>query len=326
MEQFVADFPDQIRKALSSELSLKPSCAPVRYVLCAGMGGSGIGSQLAVSLLGDNLQVPVISVKDYHLPAWLQEGGLLILSSYSGQTEEVLSLLDQAQNRSCQIACISSGGELAEIAERKGYNLIRLPEGGPPRAMLAYSLVAQLQLLNHYGLLREAVDGSLHEAVDLLDREAGPIRMQASSIATKILGRIPVLYAETRWQALLRRILQQFNENAKILGWSHVFPELNHNEIQGWTEHREYLSLVLFDSILDHPQTQKRIGISNDMLNQVCSRVIRVKGNYDQVWDQGLFWLHLGDWISVELASLRSVDPMDIAAIDFLKAQLAKAV
>ena len=325
MEGMIRSFPRQLREALAVADRVRLSdSVPVDAALTAGMGGSGIGADLVVTLADDDLSVPFSAIKDYRLPAWAGPRTLVIASSYSGNTEETLEVLDQALAAGCAVTCVGSGGALADRALERGFDHIEIPGGQPPRTCLGYSLVQQFEILAHYGLVGRAYRQGIERAAAMLEERQEEIRRIAAQLATQLAGKLPVLYGASRWRPVLSRWCQQINENAKALCWMNVFPELNHNELEGWHRVRDDFAVVLFRSALDHPRTARRIAISGDILRKRCSTVIELDAVGADVWEQAFWWVHLGDWLSFEMATLRQVDPVRIDTIEFLKAELAR--
>ncbi len=322
MDELIKTFPDQLRQALAiaESAKLKPANAP-RQVLVAGMGGSGIGADLVAALTRP--AAPMITIKDYHLPAWAGPETLVIVSSYSGETEETLSVLEQALRQKCRIIGIASDGTVARLAAERNFDHVIVPGGRPPRSTLGFSVVQQLNILHHYGLIRSYAEEVRHVA-DFLEERQQTIRANAVKLSKELLNSTPVLYGASDWEAVLRRWCQQIQENGKMLCWMNVFPELNHNELVGWRDLREDLSVLFFTSPLDHPRTARRIAITRSVVSNCCERVFVIEAEGSDRWEQTFFWVHSGDWLSVELASLRQVDPVEIAVIDRLKVELAK--
>ena len=158
MKRLVSQFTKQLLEALEigKSAKLKTNKNEISSMVITGLGGSGIGGTIAIQLVAAQLKIPVIINNDYTLPEFVNENTLVIVSSFSGNTEETLEALKKAQLAKAEIACITSGGKLAEIAKTKNYNLIILPKAFSPRAMLTYSVVQQLFLFNHYGLINDS--------------------------------------------------------------------------------------------------------------------------------------------------------------------------
>ena len=141
MQRLVSQFTNQLTEALEigQNANLKAAKSTISNMVITGLGGSGIGGKIATQFVSDQLKIPVSINNDYTLPSFVSENTLVIVSSFSGNTEETLEALRVAQDKNAEIACITSGGKLTEIAKEKGYNLITLPEAFSPRAMLTYS-------------------------------------------------------------------------------------------------------------------------------------------------------------------------------------------
>lgn len=322
MELLIRQFPEQLEQALdiADRAILRPA-GSVKQVLVAGMGGSGIGADLVAGLARPS--VPMQAVKDYQLPNWAGPETLLIASSYSGNTEESLSVLDQALSKGCRVVGVSSGGRVSELSAERDFDLIVVPGGRPPRSTLGYSVVQQLHILHHFDLIRD-YRSAVRRVAERLARRQEQLREQAAELAAWMVDRTPVLYGAATWQAVLLRWCQQIQENGKMLCWMNVFPELNHNELVGWRDERPDLAVLFFSSNLDHSRTARRIHWTRDVIEPYCDRIRMLDAEGSDHWEQAFQWIHTGDWLSVELARIRQMDPVEIAVIDRLKHDLAR--
>jgi len=325
MEQLIREFPDQIRDALqrADQHALRPA-KPVRRIVAAGMGGSGIGANLLASLMP--LRVPIHAIQDYRLPDWAGPDTLVLASSYSGNTEETLSLVEQGHRAGCALAAVSTGGALTERASEWGFDVLAAPSGRPPRSTLAYSIVLQLHILHHAGLTAEDHRPHLLRCADFLEEQQNALRDQAKEHARLLVDRTPVLYSAGDWSPVLKRWCQQIQENAKMLCWMNVLPEMTHNEIVGWQTDRQDLAVMFFRSPMDFGRTAARLEWTQRMVSKRCDRVISMPAVGVDRWENAFGWVHSGDWLSLELAALRGVDPVEIKVIDDLKAALSDNV
>ena len=204
------------------------------------MGGSAIGGELLKDYARSQAPVPIEVSKDYTLPAYAEQSSLVVIVSYSGETEESLSAFLDAQRRHCMTYCISSGGSLLEFAEKLNVPHLRVPAGMPPRAASPYLLVPQLVLLEKMGLVSGVSEGLSDASRNLekISRENAPEKPAESNpaklLASGINGTVPVVYGFGIYRGVAQRWKQQFNENAKVPAKWDVFPELDHNEIVGW--------------------------------------------------------------------------------------------
>lgn len=326
MDEMISRFPDQLEEALrigrQAEL-LRPG--QVRQVYITGLGGSGIGGNFVAEFVRDFCPVPVVVGKSYDIPAWVGPGTLAIASSYSGNTEETLAALDRLEGSGASILAISSGGHLLDRARKAGWNHIALPDNWTsPRACLGYSLVQQMIVLERFGLVPASLTDQLDRAARLLREEMPDIRLRASRIAELLLGKTTVIYAVDRLEAVAVRFRQQLNENAKVLCWHHVVPEMNHNELVGWRDRRDDLAVLVFRNHDDLARNQVRLELSKEVVSHYTGSYIETYAKGESHIEQALYHVHLGDWISWYLAGLRGVDAVEVRVIDFLKGELGK--
>ena len=326
MRRLVDIFTKQLTEGLDIGLkaNLKSPQNPINSMIITGLGGSGIGGKIATQLVSDQLKIPAIVNNDYSLPAFVNENTLVIVSSFSGNTEETLEALKKAQEANAEIACITSGGKLAEIARAEGYNLIILPTAFSPRAMLTYSIIQQLFLFHHYGLINNKFINEIEKTVLLLDNEIDEIKDKAHQTALALHGKTTVIYAESGLEGVIVRIRQQINENSKSLGWHHVVPEMNHNELVGWAGGKSEYAVLILRSDYEHSRSKVRIDISKEIIQKQTPIVLEFHPKGDSLIEQSFYHILWGDWTSVYLAELYQVDDVEVKVIDYLKAELAK--
>jgi len=334
MRVLIESFPDQLAAAAGMAAAPPLEAPPaIENIVLAGLGGSAIGGDVVRSAFGEQLRVPFVVSRDYRLPAFVGPRSVVIVSSYSGNTEETIGSYHQARNAGARIACIASGGELATLAEADRMPLIRIPGGLPPRAALGYS---SMSLLGCLASLHQLADPApaVNETVRLLRlrcrryaTDTPERRNPAKKLARALRGRIPAIYAASGLlEAAAVRWRGQFAENAKNLAFHHLLPEMNHNELVGWNlpaPALRRLGVILLRDRAEHPQVQRRFTLS--------VRILRKKSNVvRQVWSEGdsrlarLFSvICLGDFVSLYLAALNAVDPTPVTVIEELKAQLA---
>ncbi|MBK9794440.1 MAG: SIS domain-containing protein [Sphingobacteriales bacterium] len=184
MDDLIQAFPDQLKRAIEIGEAAKigKSKFPVRNILISGLGGSGIGGTILANVLRDDIAVPIIVSKEYQIPAFVNENTLVIISSYSGNTEETLSALMQAFKKEAQIVCITSGGLIKEYAETNDIDYVQIDGGAPPRSAFGQSFVQLLYILHHLGLLENGFKQYLQDAIALLDSEEEAIKTQAKKL------------------------------------------------------------------------------------------------------------------------------------------------
>ena len=324
MRNLIESFPAQLEQALAigNKARLKPAKNKIQNILITGLGGSGIGGSIVTELVAKECPVPISVNKNYEIPAYVDEHTLLIVSSYSGNTEETMTALGQAQKQGAEIAIITSGGQAHDIAQENGYNCIVVPGGNPPRSMLAFSLTQQFVLLNHYGFISNAFKASIQSFVDQLDQKG--MEAETLEIAKKLEGTLPVIYAIDGFEGVAVRFRQQLNENAKMLCWHAVVPEMNHNELVGWANGTNQMAVVYFRNETDFNRNQKRIEINKEIISRYTNRIHEIWSKGESNLERALYHIHYGDWISLHLSGINQVDVMEIEVIDHLKSELSK--
>lgn len=326
MRRLVDIFTKQLTEGLEIGLkaNLKSPQNPINSIIITGLGGSGIGGKIATQLVSDQLKIPAIINNDYNLPAFVNENTLVIVSSFSGNTEETLEALKKAQEANAEIACITSGGKLADIARAEGYNLIIMPTAFSPRAMLTYSIIQQLFLFHHYGFINNNFISEIKKTVLLLDNEIDDIKDKAHQTALALHGKTTVIYAESGLEGVIIRIRQQINENSKALGWHHVVPEMNHNELVGWAGGKSEYAVLIVRSDYEHYRSKVRMNITKEIIQKQTQIVLEFHPKGESLIEQSFYHILWGDWTSVYLAELYQVDDVEVKVIDYLKAELAK--
>lgn len=298
-------------------------------VLISGLGGSAIAGDLLKNLLGGQLKVPVTVNRGYNLPEFVQKDTLVILSSYSGETEETLSVMQFCKKREIPFAAISSGGTLsASVGATDG--LLTVPKGFQPRFAVGLSLFAQIRILAETGVVGDQ-SALFQKATQLLQQRSEIYSREQSrpfKIAEDLIGFFPVIYsAVDTTEAIGYRLKCQLNENSKLLASYAVIPEMNHNEIVGWETfsprlvHAKVLTLSDKD---DHPQTAKRFMICSDLMRKAGVEVINITSDESDFESRFIDLLYLTDWLSYYLCLFRGKSPIEIDNIHFLKKALVQ--
>lgn len=303
----------------------------IRNVVLAGMGGSALPAVFLKSWPG--LTVPLEIVRDYSLPAYVGKDTLFISSSYSGNTEETLSALDEAEAKGAKIVVIAAGGKLADRARTKQHPLFTIPGGIQPRMSSFYFLAAFVSLLEPLGIIPAGSKQGLHEAAewlrDRVDAWRPDVKTEdntAKQLALELMGKSVVVYsgpllfpAANKWKIC-------FNENAKNVAWCNQYPEFNHNEFIGWSSHptdKPY-AIVEIRSNLEHPRVQKRFEVAERLLSGMrpSPHVVQPKGETPL---QQLLWsANMGDFTSLYLALLNGLNPTPVDLVEKLKTELEK--
>lgn len=325
MKQLIEAFPDNITEALeiAQNASITKDYSSVSSILICGMGGSGIGGSMVQTWLADELNIPVSITKDYSIPNFVNANTLVIGSSYSGNTEETLEALNGAQKKGAQIIGICSGGKLEEMCASNGYDFIKVPGGNPPRTALAYSLVQLLHIFSVIGMSSADRLKEMAAARDLIVAESETIHLKAKGLAEHLHQKVGIMYGTAKYDPILVRARQQFNENSKYLSWTNPIPEMNHNELVGWGGGDRRFAPVFFMTSGNHPRNDKRIEITREKIAQKTA-VFDIHSKGSSLIEQSMYLVNIVDWASFYLAELDDIDTIDIAVIDYLKGELAK--
>ncbi|MBN1872162.1 MAG: bifunctional phosphoglucose/phosphomannose isomerase [Candidatus Omnitrophica bacterium] len=337
MLRLILDLDGQCREAKSIGLDFNiTSIDPkeVKNIVFTGLGGSAIGADLIRSFTAQDIEIPVSVNRNYTLPNFIDKNTLVIASSYSGNTEETLSAFNIAKDKGARIIAISSNGRLEQLAHDGNIPFIKVPKGYPPRCALAFSFIPVLIVLSRLGFI-DAAEVHIEEVISILGdlkKDLGPgvpIEKNISKrIALALYQRFPVIYGANDYiDIAVTRLRGQLAENSKHLSSSHVFPEMNHNEIVGWDFPKEiihsFVVIFLRDSG-DHNRIARRMDITRDILKEKGIDTIEIFSKGKGVLARMMSLVFTGDMISFYLALLNGIDPTPVDRVTFLKNELAK--
>jgi glucose/mannose-6-phosphate isomerase len=298
-------------------------------IVVAGMGGSALAATYIGSWPG--VKIPFEVIRSYGIPSYVDNKTLFIASSYSGNTEETLSALNEAEAAGAHIVVVCAGGKLADIAKEKKYPLFRLPGNYQPRMAVFFNFAALVQLLAGFGIVSERAIDDLHDVSRALEKTSKTWRPDvvtsqnlAKQLALELVGKSPVVYAGNLLFPAAYKWKINFNENAKNVAWCNQLPEFNHNEFLGWSSHpvdKPYAPIFLQTSF-DHLQISKRFEISARLLSgkMPAPQIIHAEGS--TILEQLLWTITLGDFVSLYLALLNNIDPTPVELIEKLKKEL----
>jgi len=326
MKNLIAGFGNQLRHALEigAKTTLQENKKEIHNVMITGLGGSGIGGTIVSELVAKECIVPISTNKGYDLPNYINENTLVICSSFSGNTEETLEAFEIAKAKGAEIACVTSGGKLLQCAKEYNLNFIQLPTAESPRTMMGYSITQLLYFLNHYGLISDTFKAELNNAATLIDDLQEEIQADAERISDHIEGKIPVIYACDGYEGMAVRFRQQINENAKMLCWHHIVPEMNHNELVGWRNKDENLAVIFFRNDTDYTRNQKRLEINKEVVSKYTSSVMEYWSKGTSMIEKTFYFVNVGDHVSYILSKRNGVIAEEIEVINNLKGALAK--
>ena len=331
MINFCVNSAKLYREAARLADKIKVNYSKPDNVIVAGMGGSGIGGDLLKDWARNQTAVPIEVSREYELPAYAGKRTLVLITSYSGDTEESLSAFLDALKRKCMIFCVSSGGALLENAERLGVPHLRIPAGMPPRAALPYLFVPLLVYIEKAGLI-SGVTRELSEALQLLKKigkqnapERPTMENFSKALALNIGQTSPIIYGFGFYRGVAMRYKQQFNENSKVPAKWDAFSELNHNEIVGWERAGElckYFTAIFLRDKEESTEIQSRIEITKELVEQAGVGLLEVQAQGKSRLARMLSTIITGDFTSVYLSVLHGVDPTPVKTINYLKETL----
>jgi glucose/mannose-6-phosphate isomerase len=302
----------------------------IENIVFAGMGGSALWANLSLSWPGHNL--PFEIWRRYDGPSYMNSKTLLIISSYSGNTEETISALEAGEKAGAQIVVVASGGRLLEIAQEKDYPYLLLPKVSQPRFGALNGLKALVTILERTGMVAvEDCEEALHKAVEFLKIELAnwtpevpTINNPAKQLALEIAGTSPVIYAGSKMFPAAYKWKISFNENAKNVAWCNEIPEFSHNEFLGWTSHpvdKPY-SVIELRSNFEHPRVLKRFSVTERLLSGRRPHPHVVEARGDTVLEHMLYCVAFGDFVSLYTALLNGIDPTPVDLIEKMKKAL----
>jgi glucose/mannose-6-phosphate isomerase len=337
-KQLLLDFYKQIDTAdeIVNSANIKFDASKVKNILYFGMGGSAISGDLLNDILFKELKVPIKVVRGYMCPQFCSEETLVIISSYSGNTEETISAANMAAETGAQFLAVTSGGTIGDLAKQHGWSRINLPGGFPPRQALGVMFFSLYHALGKAGLtdnytadLRNLRKFAIHEISkhDTLKHDG---HVLAQELARTIRKNLPVIYSTSPFlKTVSRRWQNQLHENSKSLAFCNVIPEMNHNEIVGWemeSDMKKSIIAVFLENEEVHPRIRERIELSKTIIKENGAKVVDVYASGKTILEKVFSLIILGDWVSYYLAMLHKKDPYTIKNIDFLKSELGKTL
>jgi len=345
MIELLEKFPQKMRDALrlGEEFSIPTNFLPapistrsLKNIVVLGMGGSAIGGDLLSDYLADELAIPIVVIRGYDIPKFVDEDSLVFAVSYSGNTEETLSALKRCLEAKARIIALTSGGKLATLAQENNFPVIKVPAGIQPRAAISYLFFPILKATERLGLIKERSDEieETHNILRELSREYGvksPIKNNfAKKVALSLYRHLPLVYgSEGLLKAVAMRWKTQINENSKWPCFWNIFPELDHNEIVGYEIENKINRQVKIIYLQDKEglsRVEQRREITRKIIEDKVAEFIvcptKGKGKMGRMFSL----IFLGDVASYYLAILNQVDPSPVACIEDLKKELAKQI
>ena len=304
----------------------------ITKLVVTGMGGSALAALVAKTWLANEMTLPFEVVRGYDLPNYVDKNTLVIASSYSGNTEESLSALDQAIRAGAQTVVLAAGGQLLERGARADMCSVSLPAGLQPRMTVIYGLKALIKIFAHFDLVSVDKLNEITQLSEWLQLEsqawlasAATDKNYAKQLALHGAGKTAIIYGGALTAPLAYKWKISWNENAKNTAFWNEYPEFNHNEFMGWTSHPVEKPFAVFDllSNLEHSQIIKRFEVSDRLLSGRRPKATVVELQGDSLIKQLLWGCILADFVSIYLAIINGVDPTPVDLIEKLKKELS---
>lgn len=332
MISHVDNFADMAKEAvnISESTNLDFSKNDFNKIVIAGMGGSAISADIANSILANKLNVPIFIIRNYDVPRFADSKTLFIIISYSGNTEEALSVYKEAVSTGGKIVAITSGGELEKLSISNKNPAVKIPGGLPPRAALPYLLFPLFKIFDKLNVV-QGIDSQIKDAVKTLetikkDYCIDNSKNTAKKLAYELKKKVPIVLgsilctdaAALRWKT-------QFNENSKTTALFNIFPELNHNELVNLAsldKEDNIFSLIILRDNLEKDRIRLRIDSTKEILKNSFPIISEFFATGETALARMLSLIYLGDYASVYLAVLKNIDPTPVVPIDLLKKEL----
>lgn len=319
-------FPDQLKQITDEHYSISfPSdYRNVKNVVICGMGGSAYGGHVALSLFANEIKVPLLINSDYHLPGFVNEDSLVVLASYSGTTEEVLSCAEEAKEKKSRITFLTSGGKLKDLLNDKP-GIVFSPKfnpSGQPRLGTGYMVLGIIIILNSVGAIKLSLD-DLNKAIERTKSSQKKIKSNAQIVAKTLLNSIPLIFAGKHLAGNAHIIRNQINETAKSFSSFHVIPELNHHLMEGLKNpENKKLSVLFLNSDLYSPKIKKRIELTKDVVSKNGVPYYEFIAEGETGLTQVFEVLSFGGYLTLYLGLLYGLDPSLIPWVDYFKEKL----
>lgn len=335
----IEHLPEQIRIAWEEtrEFAAPAAFSRATAIVVVGMGGSGLGPHVVLTALVDRFKVPVTVVNDYRLPGWVGKKTLVVLSSFSGTTEEVLTAADDAKSRGAMIVAIAAGGDLMKRAKANAWPRYQFHPGElakQPRLGVGFSLAGILGMFERMRYLKMStaeVDRmriAMGEVIDSCAIDVKSTENPAKIVAKELVGKVAIIVGAEHLAGTAHVVANQINETAKQFAVAQMLPELNHHLLEGLAAPKGFaqktIALMLASSLY-HPQTQKRVTVTADLFESQGLGVIEYETLGDERLEQAGEVLQFVSFVSYYLAMLNNQEhPENIPFVDEFKKRLAK--
>jgi len=315
MKKNLENFPNQCKEALALGKGIKID--NINKIVISGIGGSAFAGDVLKAIVNEEIEITVN--RDYYLPKSIDSQTLVFSVSYSGNTEETLYSAEEALAKGCKIIGISSDGELEKFCITNNLPYVRVPSGVEPRNALGYLSLPLIRILEENNIINRIKLENIPK-----DLKNNQIKRKAKQIANLLFKTIPLIYSSERFKCLSYGWKTRLNENTKIHAFANQIPELDHNELVGYTKKiGNFFTLIIRDKD-DLIRNKKRFDITKKLIEKYKSKCLIVDTIGTNLASRVFCTLYLADWVSYCLALKYGIDPGPVKIIEYLKSELNK--
>lgn len=328
LRQVIIDSPGQIEAGLelAENISIQGS---FKSLMVSGMGGSALPANILRIYLNElylknpekNQRFGIFQNRSYALPPEAYRDCLNFFSSYSGNTEETISSFKEGIRSGLPSVGLASGGRLKELCEKNNVPCVSIPVGIQPRYALGYSFAAMFKILSNAGMAEDRTEELVSLSADL-KKAVLSLEGKGQKIAVELAGKTPVIYSSAKFKALAMIWKIKINENAKTPAFYNFYPELNHNEMVGYTLPQGKFHVIALLDKNDHPQNIRRMMITAELLKEKGIGTTIVEMENDNIFNTIFSTMLLGDWAAYYLALAYGQDPTPVEMVEDLKKKL----
>ncbi|MGD8744539.1 MAG: SIS domain-containing protein [Candidatus Woesebacteria bacterium] len=321
----------------AKDIQVPESYKDINNIIMTGMGGSGLGARIIESVYHDDLNYPLIRVHDYDLPNFVDHQSLVICSSYSGTTEEIVSCAKQAVERDAKWMAIGTGNTLLNIAKEHNVPFYQMePNFNPsnqPRMAIGYSVVGQLVMASKAGVFHlEKHDilkivNAMKRVLEKNNVELEFSKNNAKQLASRLLGKDVFFIAARHLAGAVHTVNNQLNENAKTFSADFQIPELNHHLMEGLKhpkENTERLFMFFANSTLYPEKIQKRFEITMEVVEKNNLEYFEFVPKSKDKLSQAFELIQFGAFVNLYLSVLYGQNPAPIPWVDYFKKRLVQ--
>jgi len=331
----IDSLPLQCQQAWLSGLEFDPPGAysNCESILIAGMGGSAIGGDLLRDALSGEQAPPITTSRDYKLPRHVNSKSLVIVSSYSGNTEESISACQDALDKGAKVIVLTHArdGVLRRMSDQYGIPKFFVESEGEPRSALGYCLLIPIAIMQNLGMINSK-DEDVLEAIQVLSLLVERLKSSvpatdnpAKLLAGRLFNKLTIIYGAEHLSGASRRWKTQLNENAKSLAFSEIIPEIHHNSAEGFRYPKSLknkLAIILLSAMTLNERTKYRYAVTRDLLESIGITNYTIDGLGKGILAQLLSTIVFGDYTSYYLGILNGLDPSKLHYVNLIRSKM----